>query len=77
MKLTKGQEIALNYHLTEYPDAAEYKTILMMIERGGELIKIWAPFMLCERRELIMAIKSLAAVIDKAIDEASDNWMKS
>jgi len=66
-KLSHGQEIALNHHLTEYPIEVSFEHIIDMIKDKDEEITLWFPFEGWELDKLIAAIESLANAIDRAI----------
>ncbi len=67
LHLTKGQSIALDYHLTEYPDNTPFEDILEMMEDDVNSVTIWCPFEDMDIVTLTTHIQSLSRDIDRAI----------
>jgi hypothetical protein len=64
---TKGQSIALDYHLTEYPDNVAFEDILELMEDDVNSVTIWCVFECMDVVTLTTHIGSLARDIDRAI----------
>jgi hypothetical protein len=68
-QLTRGQSIALAYHLTEYPDDVAFEDILEMMEDDSNSVTIWCVFEDMNIVTLTTHIQSLSRDIDRAIAE--------
>ena len=65
--ITKGQLIALDYHLTEWPKSAQFEEIMEMMEDDVNSVTIWCVFEKMDVASLSTHIRSLARQIDRAI----------
>jgi hypothetical protein len=64
-KLTVGQKISLNQHLTAWPDNITcFKNICDLVGNNDDSILIWEPFEYMEKNRLILSIMGLSETID-------------
>jgi hypothetical protein len=63
-QLTKGQYIALQHTLTEFPENKSFDEILLAIFEESEEILIWEPFENFDKDRIVNHIVNLSEDID-------------
>lgn len=72
-KLSHGQLIALNYHLTAFPEDVTFGEVISMMQYESKKVIKWCPFDEWDIEALTYHISSLAKAIDRAIVESHKN----
>jgi hypothetical protein len=71
-KLTAGQYIVLQHHLSGFPDDKSFKEILDMIDSYDDEVSIWEALEEWDRDDLVDHIAGIAQDIDKEIERAKN-----